>query len=157
MSSLFSAEPDLVIASLVLAYTIHQVSEGDLFGIGSLCVQKYSIPGNIVAEVLGQTELATVVAFQKTHYSDWILEILREGVLDEYRVAESACMQSLLVELGVGSRIEARKVIFTGHHLPMKPMAVCPKSISLHQYEAPPQKKCNTLVVWLKPLPDLDE
>jgi hypothetical protein len=54
------------------AYTIHQVSEGDLFGIGSPCVRKYGIPGNIFAEVLGQTELAIVVAFQKTHYSDWI-------------------------------------------------------------------------------------
>jgi hypothetical protein len=83
-SSLFSAEPDLVIASLVLARTIYQVSEGDLFGIGSPCVRKYSIPGNIVAEALGQTELATIVALQKTHYSDWIWEILREGVLDEY-------------------------------------------------------------------------
>jgi hypothetical protein len=83
-SSLFSAEPDLVIASLALARTIHQVSEGDLFSIGSPSVRKYGIPGNIVAEVLGQTELTTVVAFQKTHYSDWIWEILREGVLDEY-------------------------------------------------------------------------
>jgi len=62
-SSLFFAELDLVIASLALACTIHQVFEGDLFGIGSLCVRKYSILGNIFAEVLGQTELAIVVAF----------------------------------------------------------------------------------------------
>jgi hypothetical protein len=71
-SSLFSAETDLVIASLVLTCTIHQVSEGGLFGIGSLCVRKYGILGDIIAKVLGQTKFAIIVAFQKTHYSDRI-------------------------------------------------------------------------------------
>jgi hypothetical protein len=39
-SGLFSAEPDLVIASLALARTIHHVSKGDLFGIGSIIMSK---------------------------------------------------------------------------------------------------------------------
>ena len=30
-------------------------------------------------------------------------------------------------------------------------------SLGTTTYEAPPQKKCNMLVVWLKPLPNLDE
>ena len=50
---LFSAEPDLVVASLVLASAIYQVLEDDLLGIRSSCVRKNRIPGNIVGnEVL---------------------------------------------------------------------------------------------------------
>ena len=61
---LFSAEPDLVVTIFMLASAIYQVFEGDLLGIWPPCVRKYRIPGNIVAnEVLGQAELASVVAF----------------------------------------------------------------------------------------------
>ena len=68
---LFSAQPDLVVASLVLANAIYQVLEGNLLGIRSPCVRKNRIPGNIVAnKVVGQAELASAVALQKTHYSD---------------------------------------------------------------------------------------
>jgi hypothetical protein len=62
-SSLFSSESDLVIASLALASTIHQVSEGDLFCIRAPRVWKYGVPGNMVAEVPSQAELAIAVAF----------------------------------------------------------------------------------------------
>jgi len=48
-SGLFSAEPDLVVARLALAGTIHQVLQADLFGIRSPRVREYGIPGNVVA------------------------------------------------------------------------------------------------------------
>jgi hypothetical protein len=48
-SDLFSAEPDLVVARLTLAGTIHQVFEADFFGIRSPRVREYSIPGNVIA------------------------------------------------------------------------------------------------------------
>ena len=48
-SNLFSTEPDLVVARLALASTIHQVFEADLFGIRSSCVREYIIPGNVIA------------------------------------------------------------------------------------------------------------
>ena len=54
MFGFFSAEADLVVATLVLASAIYQVLEGDLFSIRSPCVRKNRIQGNIVAnEVLG--------------------------------------------------------------------------------------------------------
>jgi hypothetical protein len=40
-SGLFSAEPDLAIASLALASIIYQVLKGDLLCIGSPCVRSY--------------------------------------------------------------------------------------------------------------------
>jgi len=50
---LFSAELDLVVSNLTLGITIQQVSKSDLLCIHSLCVRKYSMAGNIIAEVLG--------------------------------------------------------------------------------------------------------
>ncbi len=63
MSSLFSAQSDLAIASLALACAIYQVSEGDLLCIRSLCVRQYSIVGDIVDDILGKGELVVVFAF----------------------------------------------------------------------------------------------
>ncbi len=60
--SLFSTEPDLVIACFILVGTIRQVSENDLLGICTPCVRTYRIAGNIVVDVLGEAELAAVVA-----------------------------------------------------------------------------------------------
>jgi hypothetical protein len=68
---LFSAEADLLIASLALASAFDQVFECDLLNIRSPSMRKYSILGNIVVnQVFGQAEHASVFAFQKTHYSE---------------------------------------------------------------------------------------
>jgi hypothetical protein len=68
MPSLFSAESDLTIASLVFVRAIRQVSEGDLHCICSLYMREYGIVGDVVDDILGKDELAVVFAFQKTHY-----------------------------------------------------------------------------------------
>jgi hypothetical protein len=63
MPSLFSAESDLAIASLVLACAIRQVSKGDLLCIHSLCVRQYSIVGDVIDDILGKGKLVVVFAF----------------------------------------------------------------------------------------------
>jgi hypothetical protein len=63
MPSLFSAQSDLAIASLVLARAIRQVSEGDLLCIRSLCVRQYGIVGDVIDDILGKGELVVVFAF----------------------------------------------------------------------------------------------
>lgn len=61
---LLSAESNLVVASLAHCSAIRHIFEGDLFAIRSLCVRKYRIPGNVVAnEVLGHPDAASIVAF----------------------------------------------------------------------------------------------
>ena len=61
-SSLFSAEPNLLVFNLVLPSAIYHVSVCDLFCIRPLCVRKDSIFGNLAAnEVLSQAELAIAV------------------------------------------------------------------------------------------------
>jgi hypothetical protein len=62
-AGLFSTEPDLVITILALSSTVYQVSKVDLLCIRSPCVRENSVLGNVVAEVLGQDELAIVVTF----------------------------------------------------------------------------------------------
>ena len=63
MLSLFAAESDLAIASLVLARAIRQVSEGDLLCIRSPCVRQYGIVGDVIDDILGKGELVVVFAF----------------------------------------------------------------------------------------------
>ena len=64
LSGLFSAEPDLLIARLILASAIFQVFEGDFLSIRSLCVRKYRIWRDCIVanQVLSEAELASIAA-----------------------------------------------------------------------------------------------
>jgi hypothetical protein len=73
---LFSAEPDLVIASLALASIIRQVLEGDLLDIRSPCMRKYGIWRNIVYKIFGQAKVAITFSLQKTHVNAQILGVV---------------------------------------------------------------------------------
>lgn len=66
LSSLFSTEQDLLIASLILTTAICHVLEGNFLVVRSPCVRKYSIWWNFVAEIL-QAELAIAIDFKKSH------------------------------------------------------------------------------------------
>ena len=63
-SGLFSTEPDLLIARLILASAIFQVFEGDFLSIRSLCVRKYRIWRDYIVanQVLSEAELASIAA-----------------------------------------------------------------------------------------------
>lgn len=64
VSHLISAEPELLIASLVPADAIYQVVEGDLFIIRSPGVGEYRIRWSFIAnEVFGQDEFVSAVTF----------------------------------------------------------------------------------------------
>lgn len=76
-SGLFSAELDLVIASLTLAGTIHYVSEGDLLSIYAPCVRKDGIWRNIVLKKTRQAELALAFQLQKTHIDARIFGVVK--------------------------------------------------------------------------------
>jgi hypothetical protein len=71
--SLFSAELDLVEASLALATAIHQVFEGDLLALRP-GVRKYRVRRDFIVanKVLREDKLASAVELQKTHCSDRI-------------------------------------------------------------------------------------
>jgi hypothetical protein len=56
------AEPNLLVASLILPSAVDQVFKRDLFGVWALCVRQYGIVRYIVNQVLRQLELA-VAAF----------------------------------------------------------------------------------------------
>jgi hypothetical protein len=62
-SGLFSAEPDLTIASLAFVGAIYQVCEGDLVDIRAPCVRKYGIGWGVVDQVVGEAEFAMVFEF----------------------------------------------------------------------------------------------
>ena len=62
-AGLFRAEPDLVVARLSLAGTIHQVFEVDLVGLCSPCVRKYGVSGNIIVSEVLEAEFASAIAF----------------------------------------------------------------------------------------------
>jgi hypothetical protein len=64
MSSLFSAERDHAIASLILARAIHQASDGDLLCICSPCVRQYGVLVDGTDPILGKGEVVVVFAFQ---------------------------------------------------------------------------------------------
>jgi hypothetical protein len=81
----FLAKPDLAIASLALTGTIYQVSIGNLLCIRSPSMRQDSIFGNVTTnEDLGQAELASAIAFQETHQSDWISRTSGKGILNKY-------------------------------------------------------------------------
>lgn len=69
LSCLLATEPDLLIASLVLACAVCHVFEGDLIGIGSPCMGQYCIGWDRIfsSQMLSKAELASVAASQKTH------------------------------------------------------------------------------------------
>jgi hypothetical protein len=58
---------DLVKTSPARTISFHHVPEGDF--LPSPCVREDSVLGDIIKE-LRQAELAIVLAFQETHYSD---------------------------------------------------------------------------------------
>ena len=80
--SLFSTELDLLVARFAFASAIDQFLEGDLFalspGMRKYRIRRYFV---VVNNVLGQAELASAVALQRTHFSggNWENWKPREG------------------------------------------------------------------------------
>jgi hypothetical protein len=66
--SLLPTEANLVVTSLALAGTMHQVFVGNLFTFRTPGVRKYSISRYIIADVIvEQDDLASAIQRQKTH------------------------------------------------------------------------------------------
>jgi len=91
LSDLFSTEPDLLIARLLLASAISQVFESDLRSIRSPCVRKYCVGRDcmVANEVLAKAELARFAASQKSHCFAWSFTAGRSG--EETGVRQVAC------------------------------------------------------------------
>jgi hypothetical protein len=109
LSSLFSTEPDLLIARLLLASAISQVFESDLRSIRSPCVRKYRVGRDciVVNEVLAKAELARFAASQKSHCFAWSLTAGRLG--EETGVQQVACgpgISYLAIEVSKYTRTE---------------------------------------------------
>jgi hypothetical protein len=58
---LFSAEPDLIIASLALAGMVHQILEGELLATSSPGMRKYGIWRNVAVIKPSQAKLTVAV------------------------------------------------------------------------------------------------